>query len=224
MAESEPTALYQYLVQRLPRHELLPLFRNPPYQREYQAPLAAYLTEIKRFQGLVRGKVNLKFELTETDGAIEEHLFETEYGAVYNEFENWGLSPHGRQAISCMNTGHFYVTVESAQFESRFRSQGPSLLKQIKSGRDNLAELVKPIEDLTRTVYEYSHQLLRFCAVRFGPECDYPEEQRKLGEFKKKFFLDTDYVRKGILSLALVQGIVYHLEESIDLSRHHPGD
>ena len=43
-------------------------------------------------------------------------------------------------------------------------------------------------------------------------------------EFQKQFLLDTDFVRKGILSLSVVKGLVYHLKRSSDLAQGHPGD
>jgi hypothetical protein len=206
--------------------EIFLRLRYPPYFEDCQSALEAYTRKIREMQKLVQENVGqIKLRLTETDGARYEHLFESHTNAVYGEFENWGLSlqRNGRYE----NTGHMWVTVDSARFRSNLSVQASAQdsLKTLKEIRDELAELFDPIAAFGETLAGYKMLLNNLFESTFGPTGDLiREESERVKSVEDRYEQEAYFIRKGILSLSFVNSLLHRLEESLDMCTHHPGD
>lgn len=227
MTEQRPlTKVYQALEAKLKgfkaREEYLKILENPPYLEDCMTSIDSYLLKVRELQTIVKEKVNLSLTITECEGHNSEHLFDTDLASVSREFSNWGLgSLH--ENILFINTGHQWTTVESAKFKSKYDSIGNKKnLENLKEKRSLLREEYRPVDLFYNLFLEYDKTLFHLCQVF---ECKELEEERKLmKEIEKKFLSKTNFIRKGVLSLSFVNSMIYQLEQSLDLSKNHPGD
>lgn len=230
MVETRPTRMYAYLESRLKggdtypqKDEFLQKVKNPPYLLDYQTPLEAYIKEVRSLQVIVRREINLKLKVTETNGAPFDHLFDTGWRAVEEEFSRWGVGNSIPNLF--INTGHCWVTVASASFKAPYQHQSEQSLKKITAYRGELRERYAPISTIGKAIGDYE-KVIEIAGIYCwrNEEEILNEEKEKYKGHQKQFLKDTDLVRKGILSLSMVEGLVHHLEQPDHLAWNHPGD
>lgn len=230
MKKRPPTKLYQTLEDKLKElgnsEEELSKLRNPPYIEDLQPSLEKYISKIREMQKIVVEQVcNIELILTETDGVDYGHLFDMGMYAVTSEFDNWGLGEGSMYKSYFVNTGHFWVTIKSARFRSNYQGIQKKSMEKIKDIRNELDELYAPILSFKKVIRNYRDVL-----IDVSPYTDddsmilWKAEQDRVGELKEKFEAETYLIRKNILSLSFVNSLIYKLEQSLDLSRQHPGD
>ena len=243
MKQRPPSKLYSALEKKLKEYgwdNHLVKLRNPPYLEDCQPQIDAYVSKIRTMQKIVREQVcQVRLIQTETDGVEEGYLFDTGLAAVLHEFDNWGLCQYSDNFQSInpdlgvlgilkgnfqfVNTGHRWVTVKSARFKNQTTAK--NTLENLKEIQTKLNELNKPIVLFDRYLLEYEEEGLNRIEHEFIEKYNMiKEEKKRLSEIKKKFLVETYFIRKGILSLSFVGSLLYRLEESLNLSKNHPGD
>lgn len=243
MKQRPPSKLYSALEKKLKEYgwdNHLVKLRNPPYLEDCQPQIDAYVSKIRTMQKIVREQVcQVRLIQTETDGVEEGYLFDTGLAAVLHEFDNWGLCQYSDNFQSInpdlgvlgilkgnfqfVNTGHRWVTVKSARFKNQTTAK--NTLENLKEIQTKLNELNKPIVLFDRYLLEYEKEGLNRIEHAFIEKYNMiKEEKKRLSEIKKKFLVETYFIRKGVLSLSFVRSLLYRLEESLDLSKNHPGD
>jgi hypothetical protein len=226
MTERPPTKAYLALEDRLKSstigEEYLSHLRSPKYLKDLQPHINQYIQEVRKLQTIVKEKVNLQLRITECEGHKIEHLFDTDLASVSTEFQNWGLGGV-HENIYFINTGHQWTTIDSARFKSKHDLVANNrVLEQIKTMQHNLAELYKPIDSFCESIRNYNKTLFNLSQVFL---CDELQEEKKRSDLEEElFFSKTNLIRKGVLSLSFVHSLVYQLEQSLDLSKNHPGD
>lgn len=222
----EPTKLYKLLVLEDANPRLIELAENPMYLLDYRPAIDAYETEIRKLQAIIREKVNLELIITESEGYNENMMFDLDHDDIQRELQNW--NPITNDYNQLMTFGwHVWVTVRSARFKSRYNNNAQSQIPEIDTIRNRLHELYKPIQQFEESMTDYQINMRKYSS-HYSSESDYAyvvaQEWKKFDEFRRKFLSDMYKIRKGPLSLSLVEGLVYQLKQSIDLSHNHPGD
>jgi len=245
MKQRPPSRLYSALEKKLKDYgwdNHLVKLRNPPYLEDCQPQIDAYVSKIRTMQKIVREQVcQVKLIQTETDGVEEGYLFDTGLAAVLYEFDNWGLCQYSDNFQSInpdlgvlgilkgnfqfVNTGHRWVTIKSARFKNQITARNS--LESLKEIQTELNELNKPISLFDKYLLEYEKTLIGIEHVFAGDKDKYnliKEEKGCISEIKKKFSCENYFIMKGVLNLSFVGSLIYRLEESLDLSKNHPGD
>ncbi len=228
MNKKTPTKLCQTLEEqfkgaRYLKKDLAKL-KNPPYFEDCQPHIDSYTSKIRSMQKIVRDQVgNLKLRLTETDGEKYNHLFDSNPESVSTEFENWGL---GGVLDNFMftNTGHLWITVDSARFKSGSHGAKSECLGKIKKIRKDLKGLYKPIEEFYHTVKDYMGLLERISFLCTGGDfSSLVEENKRISKVKERYLSKTYIIRIGVLSRPFADSLIHRLEQSFDLAKSHPG-
>lgn len=225
------TPLYHHLVGRFSADDPIVLgAKDAPHLVDYKPSIEAYVSQIRGLQEIVREKVKLELRLTETDGAKYDHLFDTGWDAVEEEFWRWGLqdkkgSIYATHNLKFVSTGHLWVTVQSARFKRQYANTAMKSLDEIKEYSVQLSELQKPIGKIVKNIKRYRDDRFLLGAMCMNEGSDlFEDDQKKFQDYMGNFEQDAVMVRKGILSLSMVHSLTYQLEQSIDLARNHGGD
>tara|TARA_Y100000034_G_scaffold127428_1_gene180200 strand:- start:379 stop:1056 length:678 start_codon:yes stop_codon:yes gene_type:complete len=197
-----------------------------PLALDYISIMNNYESKIREFQGIVRDKVNLTFGLQNPSSRNSEFLFISDYTPSY-EFERW--SPLEQAEVN----GDILATISSALrpdpylifseiSDSRLalvtaasfkEGYGQKDLDEIKSYAEILKGLVKPLNELN--LFDIHNSTLLSIFDELG-NSDRPELSDRLNETTqteiKNLLKNTFQYREGILSLAVVNGIIHKLE------------
>ena len=189
-----------------------------------------YMSVVREFQALVKGRVKIDPWVTETDGNKYEHLFDTGWRAK-DELVNWGLTDRWFPEMPMMeilSTGHCWVTVHAAKFNSQVHNQEEELEK-MKALHDRLCALHSEIWNRRQIFSEFSGTVAYAKGAQAQREGKPPDECHKIVEDfwaavragKETADKELYLIHKGIVSPSFTSGLIYRLEESL---KHHPGD
>jgi len=224
--------LYETLVELLKKHgketTQAEWFKEPIYLTNHPELIRNYIIPVRRLQDIVRRKVRFSIDIGYTSEEPFDELFDIHNYGLYEESENWGLwdDEFGIDEIPTP-TGHAYSTVYDAKFKGRNIRKARQIITQIKRIREDMEEEYEPIRKVlikSEEAYDKYSSIWRLGHPdrSFGELCG--DELRRVNEYGELFSAETVLVRKGILSLCLVNSLVHKLEDSIDLAKYHPGD